>query len=152
MAQFPLKPRFADPRYRVLPPVHLEQLKPLSVESARQLWDLTSPLHESLPFTSGFFRSVESIPLDKDERAVRKWLFDRGVLFKTAVFLSYRYQRDLAIATTWKMVVKYWDAFWYPGADDLTVIDGSLVWALFFWHEEQAFFGDNRGIRPSRRL
>jgi hypothetical protein len=151
MEQFALKWRFTDPRYRALPPVHLEQLKPLSSESSRRLWDLRLPLHEELPFTAGFFRVVESIPLDKADltaiRGVRKWLFNRGVPFKSPVFLSYR--PEWAIATTWKMVVKYWDDFWYPGSDDLTVIDESLAWALLLWHEEEAFFGDNRH-RPER--
>ena len=152
MEQFALKWRFTDPRYRALPPVHLEQLKPLSAASARLLWDLTLPLHEDLPFTPGFFRVVESMPLDHNDptaiRAVRKWLFGRGVPFKSPVYLSY--QPEWAIATTWKMVVKYWDDFWYPGSDDLTVVDESLSWAILFWHESQAFFGDN-GNRPERR-
>lgn len=149
MEQFALKWRFTDPRYRVLPPEHLEQLRPLSSESSRRLWDLTLPLHGDLPFTDNYFRIVESMPLDNADpeaiRAVRKWLFRRSVPFKSAVFLSYR--PEWAIATTWKMVVKYWDDFWYPGSDDLTVIDGSLAWALLLWHEGQAFFGDNRA-RP----
>ncbi len=152
MEQFSLKWRFTDPRYRVLPPVHLEQVKPLSLDSSRRLWDLTLPLHKDLPFTPGFFRVVESIPLDNAEptaiRAVRKWLFARGVPFKTPVYLSY--QPDEAIATTWKMVIKYWDDFWYPGSDDLTIVDDSFAWALLFWHESEAFFGDNRN-RPERR-
>src|SRR5258708_4441163 len=134
MEQFSLKWRFTDPRYRILPPVHLEQVKPLSSESSRRLWDLTLPLHEDLPFTPGYFRVVESIPLDNAEptaiRAVRKWLFARAVPFKAPVYLSY--QPDEAIATTWKMVVKYWDDFWYPGSDDLTVVYDSFAWALVF--------------------
>jgi hypothetical protein len=134
MAQFALKWRFTDPRYRALPAVHLEQVKPLSSESSQRLWDLTLPLHEDLPFTPGFFRVVESVPLDNADptaiRAVRKWLFARGVRFKSPVYLSY--QPEWAIATTWKMVVKYWADFWYPGSDDLTVIDESLAWAYCF--------------------
>ena len=134
MEHFALKWRFTDPRYRVLPPVHLEQVKPLSSESSRRLWDMTMPLHKNLPFTSGFFRAVESITLDNAEstasRAVRKWLFARGVPFKAPVYLSY--QPAQAIVTTWKMVVKYWDDFWYPGSDDLTVVDDSFAWAHFF--------------------
>jgi hypothetical protein len=150
MEQFALKWRFTDPRYRALPPVHLEQVKPLSSESSRRLWDLTLPLHEDLPFTPGFFRVVESILLDNtDPRAVRKWLFGCGVAFKSPVYLSY--QPELAIATTWKMVVKYWDDFWYPGSDDLRVVDESLAWALLFWHESEAFFGDNRNLADRRR-
>ena len=41
MEQFALKWRFIDPRYRALPPVHLEQVKPLSPglsEPARPRW------------------------------------------------------------------------------------------------------------------
>jgi hypothetical protein len=152
MEQFALKWRFIDPRYRVLPPVHLEQVKPLSPESSRRLWDLSVPLHGDLPFTPGMFRVVESVPLDNRDpaaiRAVRKWLFDCGVPFKSPVYLSY--QPEWAIATSWKMVVKYWDDFWYPGSDDLTVVDESFAWALLFWHESDAFFGDNRN-RPERR-
>ena len=153
MEQFALKWRFTDPRYRVLPPVHLEQVKPLSSESSRRLWDLTLLLHKDLPFTVGFFSDVESIPLNNTDplaiRAVRKWLFNRGVPFKSPVYLSY--QQDEAIATTWKMVIKYWDEFWYPGSDDLTVVDDSFAWTLLFWHEGEAFFGDNRN-RPDRRI
>lgn len=153
MEQFALKWRFTDPRYRVLPPVHLEQVKPWSPESSRQLWDLTLPLHRDRPFTPGFFRNVESLPLDNNDpvaiRAVRRWLFNRGVPFKTSVYLSY--QPKWAIATTWKILLKYWDDFWYPGSDDLTVVDKSFSWALFFWHEGEAFFGDNRSRSERRR-
>ena len=89
------------------------------------------------------------MPLDTSApnaiRAVRKWLFGRGVPFRSPVFLSY--QPEWAVATTWKMVVKYWDALWYPGSDDLKVIDEAWAWALLLWHEGQAFFGDNRNRR-----
>jgi hypothetical protein len=153
MEQFALKWRFTDPRYRVLPAVHLEQMKPLSSESARRLWNLTLPLHGDLPFTQGLYRIVESIYLDNNDpeaiRTVRKWLFDRGVPFKSHVYLSY--EPECAIATTWKIVVKYWDDFWYPGSDDLTVVDDSFAWALLCWHECEAFFGDNRNRLENRK-
>jgi hypothetical protein len=153
MEQFALKWRFTDPRYRVLPPVHLEQVKPLSPDSSRRLWDLTLPLHGDIPFTLSLYRTIESVPLDNNDpaaiRSVRKWLFDRGVPFKSPVYLSY--EPECAIATTWKIVVKYWDDFWYPGSDDLTVVDESFAWASLFWHESQAFFGDNRNRQDRRR-
>jgi len=152
MEQFALKWRFTDARYRVLPPHHLAELQPLAPESARRIWDLTLPLHRDVPFTDGFFRTVESTPLDSADpeavRAVRKWLFRRRLPFRARVLLSY--QPGEAIATTWKMVVKYWEDLWYPGSDDLTVVDGSLTWALLLWHEEQAFFGDNREVPADR--
>jgi hypothetical protein len=148
MEQFTLRWRFVDPRYRTLPPQHLAQLQPLAPESARRIWELASLLHRDLPFTDRFFRSVESTPLHGADpeavRAVRKWLFRRRLPFKAPVFLSY--QPDAAIATTWKLVVKYWDDLWYPGSDDLSVFDASLAWGLLFWHEAEAFFGDNREV------
>ena len=44
-----------------------------------------------------------------------------------------------AIMLTWKMVIKYWkEMFWVT---DLKIFDGSLNWALFYYHENQLFFG-----------
>jgi hypothetical protein len=138
--------RLADTRYRMLPAHHLAQVHPLVPESAKRIWELALPMHRDFPFTEGFFRAVESTPLVFAEpdaaRATRTWLFHRRLPFKARVFLSW--QPDEAVDTTWKMVVKYWDDFWYPGSDDLTVFDISLTWALLLWHEEEAFFGDNR--------
>ena len=41
--------------------------------------------------------------------AVRRWLFARGVPFRRTVYLLY--ERDRVVQTTWRMVVRYWDAF-----------------------------------------
>ena len=83
------------------------------------------------------------MPIDRDDDSeqacrTRKWLYHRGVPFGHPVFLSW--SGNEAAVTTWKMVVKYWDDLWLPVADDLTVFDGSLSWALFLWHEGEAFF------------
>jgi hypothetical protein len=149
MDQFPLKWRFTDPRYDVLPTIHLAQVKPLAPADAKRLWDLIlqAEIHRALPFTQGHFLSVVSTHIGDshrnqvEDRRVRKWLYQRGVPFRQRVWLSY--QRDRAIETTWKMLVKYWTAFYYPISDDLTVIDGSLNWALLFFHEHEVFFGSN---------
>ena len=42
------------------------------------------------------------------------------------------------------MMVKYWREFYYPVSDDLTVFDDSLLWAVFFSHRQEVFFGTNR--------
>jgi hypothetical protein len=142
MEQFRYRWRFTDPRYCVLPPLHLAQIQPVDEASAGRLMDLTAPWYREQPFTEGFFADVASIPLDNQDaeavRGVRKWLYQRGVPFKQRVFLSW--SRGEAAVTNWKMVVKYWDELWYPGSDDLAVFDESLSWALFLWHESVAFF------------
>ena len=43
----------------------------------------------------------------------------------------------------WKILIKYFDDFFYGGSDDLTVIDKSLNWALLFHHESEIYFGSN---------
>jgi hypothetical protein len=149
MDRFPLKWRFADPRYDVLPPRHLAEIKPLASADAKRLWDLIrqASLHREVPFPDGYFRSVAGTRIgdshgdELEGRRVRKWLYQRGIPFRQRVWLSY--QPDWALETTWKMLVKYWSAFYYPISDDLTVIDGSFNWALFFFHEHEVFFGSN---------
>ena len=41
MEQFPLRWRLTDPKYRVLPPAHLEPIKPLDPASAKRLLEMT---------------------------------------------------------------------------------------------------------------
>ncbi len=149
MEQFALRGRFTDPRYAVLPPIHLAQVRPLAPADARRLWDFIfqAGLHRDVPFTEGYFRSVTGTAVGDSHgdaaegKRVRKWLYQRGVPFRARVWLSY--QPDCAIETTWKVLVKYWTAFYYPISDDLTVTDGSLTWALLLHHEHEVFFGSN---------
>jgi hypothetical protein len=146
MQQFSLRWLLTDPKYRVLPPAHLEQIKPVDAASARLLFDMTGPWRREQPFTRDYFADVASTPLGgqdmhegKDQiRRVRKWLYRRGVPFRHRVFMSW--SETEAAVTTWRILVKYWDDLWYPGSDDLAVFDESLSWALFLWHQSQAFF------------
>jgi len=148
MEQSSLRWRLTDPKYRVAPPAHLAQIEPLDAASAGRLLEVTVPWYREQPFTRGFFAEVTSTPLAGDDgaadgRRVRKWLYQRGVPFKRRVFLSW--DSTEAAVTTWKMFVKYWDELWYPGSDDLAVFDESLSWALFLWHEGEAFFARRPG-------
>jgi hypothetical protein len=45
------------------------------------------------------------------------------------------------LVTTWKRWIRYWNLFYYSIADDLTVIDDTLNWALLFFHEHELYFG-----------
>jgi hypothetical protein len=49
----------------------------------------------------------------------------------------------------WKLLIKYFDSFYYSSADDLTVIDQSLAWALQFYHEGEIYFRTNKDFKPS---
>lgn len=83
-----------DPKYRVLPPAHVGQFKPLDRASAKRLLEMTQPWYSEQPFTRGFFADVVSTPIsrhdgDQEIRRVRKWLYQRGVPFQHPVFLSW---------------------------------------------------------------
>ena len=158
MSEFPLKWRFTDPKYRVLPQDHLAQVRPLDIVSSKKLWRyiLESDLHADDPFKQDFFKNVESIPIadshgnNEEDSRVRKWLYRCALPFDKRVLLCW--QPDLAVETTWKMVMKYWSDFYYPISDDLTVCDKSLQSVLLFHHAEKVFFGTNAPrVKPTEQ-
>ena len=149
MSEFPLKWRFTDPKYRVLPKEHLAQVRPLDITSSKNLWQyiLESNLHADDPFGHDFFKTVESITIgdsyenDEEDSRMRKWLYRCALPFDKRVLLCW--QPEIAVETTWKIVIKYWNDFYYPSSDDLTVCDESLQSALLFHHSDKVFFGTN---------
>ena len=150
MAEFALKWRFTDPKFDVLPPIHLEQIHPLDARSAGLIWKfiLDSTVHSSAPFKPAFFKHHVTTTIgdshgDPNEHSrIRKWLYHCEIPFDHQIFLSW--QPSWAVRTTWKMLVKYWSSFYYPISDDLTVIDESLQWCVLFHHEHELHFGTNR--------
>ncbi|MBC7536928.1 MAG: hypothetical protein H7258_14655, partial [Ferruginibacter sp.] len=142
--------RFTDNKYDKLPEKHLDRLKPLDNQAAKFLWDYIAKinLHEDIPFKKDFFLTIKKVKvLDGNEQEIKKWLYQRGLPFDKAVFLSWD-QTD-AMIVPWKLLIKYFDSFYYGGSDDLTIIDQSLNWALLFFHEDEIYFGTDTDFRPS---
>lgn len=144
MDDFSLKWRFIDPKYDQIPLQHLEQLEPLDRDASKFLWDYIKEanVHGDVPFLKGFFRTIDKIEISSDnEIEIKKWLCRRGMPFEKKVMLSWTPTE--AMIVPWKLLIKYFDSFYYRGADDLTVIDQSLNWALMFYHEDEIYFGTN---------
>jgi hypothetical protein len=82
---------------------------------------------------------------------VRRWLFDRGIPFRRTVYLIYA--QDRVVQTTWRMVVRYWDAFAWSVGYAMVAVDHTLEWACYFHHEDVIVFGshDKRGRRRKKR-
>ena len=78
---------------------------------------------------------------------VRKWLFDRGVPFGRTVYLLY--ERDRVVRTTWRMVVRYWDAFAWSVGYAMIAVDHNLKWACCFHHEDVFIFGSHAPMGPA---
>lgn len=146
--QFPLKWRFTNPAHPPLPSSHLALIKPLSPSAADELWAFLrqAGILLDFPFTDGYFRKVKSIDVSaavgkEGERRIRDWLYNCTVPFRRRIYLSY--DNRCAVKTSWKMLVTYWSAFYYPSSDDIMVTDETLAWALFFDHEGQIHLGTN---------
>lgn len=150
MTDFPLRWRFTDGS---LPDQHLEQLMSLDIDAARFLWDYIAQtnLHSEVPFRKDFFKTIDKAKiLDGNEKEIKKWLYKRALPFDKLVFLSW--QPTEAMVVPWKILIKYFDSFYYPGSDDLTVIDESLNWALLFYHEDGIYFGTNTLFKPDETV
>ncbi|UTW61302.1 hypothetical protein KFE98_14945 [bacterium SCSIO 12741] len=148
--EFKLKWRFTEEEFDVLPAVHLDQLQPLNSNGAQFLWDYISHsgLHKNTPFDKDFFSVVDKAKIrEGKEKEIKKWLYQRGIPFEKRVFLSW--QPDCGMIVPWKILIKYFDSFYYGGSDDLTIIDESLNWALLFYHEDEIYFGTNKKFEPS---
>ena len=149
MEDFVLKWRFTEEKYHKISQQHLEQLKPLNHEAARFVWNYISQsgLHDDVPFKKDFFRTIDKMKISLgNEKDVKKWLYQRGFPFDKPVYLSW--QPTEAMLVPWKLFIKYFDSFYY--ADDLTIIDSSLNWAILFYHEDEIYFGTNENFEPSQ--
>tara|TARA_R110002072_G_scaffold302301_1_gene484650 strand:+ start:54 stop:569 length:516 start_codon:yes stop_codon:yes gene_type:complete len=145
MTEFSLKWRFTEEKYDLLPEEHIAELKPLDGSGAQFLADYLENclIHSNEPFKNGLFRNLyEIVILENREKEIKKWLYQRAIPFDKKVYLSWDGQNGMI--TKWKFVVKYWDSFYYPSSDDLTVFDQSLEWAVLFAHYDVIFFGTNK--------
>ena len=147
--QFELKWRFTEEKYNVLPPHHLEQIRPLDKPASKMLNDMTNAMFDKTfrldPARFLHTEWVRYVDTLEGEQETKKWLYRLGFPFDREVYTSWH--RDCAAITTWKMIVKYWSDFEY--ADDLVIVDKTLNWALVFYHYNQIEFGTNseRSIR-----
>ena len=70
--------------------------------------------------------------LESGIQEVRQWLYSLGMSFSQNIFLLYS---DRIILTSWKILVKYWDAFaWSVGF--AMYVDTSMNWICEFNHED----------------
>ena len=138
-SDFALRWRFTLHEHHVLSETDLRQIQPLERASARQLLMLVSgrcpiaPVRGERPVISSL-----SVGGPEDVLRVQTWLRQLGISPDERVLLSWN--ASDAATTTWRIFVTYWNVFWYPSSDDLTVVDTDFTWSLFLSHEEEASF------------
>jgi hypothetical protein len=135
--------------YLPLHPNHAAQLRLLIPADAQRLatWAFSAlpagwPDRTDQRFEHEQQRSVSECWRDAGRRAeVRRWLFNLGIPFRRTVYLLY--ERDVVVQTTWRMVVRYWDAFAWSVGYAMVAVDHSLQWACCFHHEDIIVFGSH---------
>ena len=144
--------------FEALPETHKEQIRFLDKTARKYLFSFTNPSANLFtgdswdPFAKGNFKTQEEcdhlLNTTESNRQLRKWLFKRGIPFKTWVFVLFELYDD-PIMMTWKMLVKYSDLIFF--GEDVMVFDRSLNWALFYFHENQLFFGKDNIYDPAEK-
>ncbi len=130
-----------------IPEVHKDQIFFLNKEASSFLRNylesskiVTGPVWQ--PFNEQYFKTIKEFKItgisDKD---IKKWLYNLGIPFDRFVFLDWD-KSGQAVMLTWKMVIKYREGLFF--ADDITIFDKSLNWALFYFHEDKLFFGTDK--------
>lgn len=152
---------FGTPReFEELPPTHRAQIRFLNKEAIDYIYQFSGRSFNLVsgdlwdPFAKGNFRAVEKFydftNFKESWQHLKKWLYQRGIPFSTWVFVL---PNGICgpMLTTWKMVVRYSrDLFLI---DDVMVFDRTLNWCLFFFHENELFFGkDPAGYDPAEDL
>lgn len=143
--------------YCPLPASHAAQISLLVPADAKRVaaWAFSAippgwPDHTDARFMYEKQLNISGCWDDAGRRAdVRRWLFDCGIPFRRTVYLLY--ERDRVVQTTWRMVVRYWDAFAWSVGYAMVTVDHALQWACCFHHEDMIVFGthNKRSAAPS---
>lgn len=130
-----------------LPETHREQICFLDGLAAQFMYDYLNASHiitgEAYdPFSKHHFKTVDRLSYishtSEGISDLKKWLYRRGVPFKSEVFVLPVYDAYPFI-TTWKIVLKYsGDIFRH---DDVVVFDQTFNWCLYYHHDNQLLFG-----------
>ena len=140
MRRFPLAYRWTDSRFWKASKTHLEQIRPISPDTATQLWvnlcgnmfgeTLTHPIVElQLSSHDGSYQIEENQKHD-----VVKWL--RFNLPNKPNQIAIFWEPAMAVLTNRNLFVNHWDNFCYPSSDDVFVWPLNVSWLLHYHHEE----------------
>ena len=68
-----------------------------------------------------------------ESEVVQQWLYQTGVPLAAPVYVLYQAHNEFwVVATTWRILVNYWEAFTFSVAVDMLVLDSSKDWLCRF--------------------
>lgn len=139
----PMKWLFESKEDRVTTEEHKDQIFALTQDAANYLWEYEKKMDigKFYPEVNKYFQEVKIYTNeDQNEKALKKWLYNLGIPFKTKVFIPI--QPEFGFVLTWKMVIKYCSKIFF--GYDLIIWDKTLNWGLYYHHDEIFHYGTNR--------
>ena len=135
---------FCGDDYLPLPPSHAARISRLHGIRAVEFIRLAlSQMPSNSTDASTHFKHKQTMLLDNvwgDQTkiaAVRDWLYQAGVPFSTQVFLL---RHEEVVATDWKTLMRYWDAFARSFGVEMLIVDHTKSWLCTFHHAQVLTF------------
>ena len=133
---FPLAWRWTSSEHYELSEEVLRQMVGLDSAQSRALAQRNRGLIDRNGLVGSAFIQIRGHPATGE---CSDFLRSLDVSPETAVLLSW--DEETALRTTWCIFKKHWEAFCYPGSDDVTISPDSDSWLLYYSHEEQFEYG-----------
>ena len=151
MDKFELKYRFTEEEVKLLPLEDLSKIHPLNKLGEaivyQKIYDLK--IRKGYQLNPEYFSSIIQLNMKSvSGKEIMTWLNDHKIDANRKILLVW--DSWGTVITEWHIFKKYYEDFFFPVSDDLTIIDKSLSWALYIFHEEIMSFGRNDDIILSR--
>jgi hypothetical protein len=124
LTDFPLLGRWTQESHAKLGADELASIRPIRPDRTTAVWQRGARV--PVDPTSPEARVV--VEEGTDPLAIGKWLEDRLPRDESDLLLLW--DEKTAALVPRRLFVDRWDAFWYPGSDDLTVVGTVAVWRL----------------------
>jgi hypothetical protein len=148
---FSLRWRWTDPKWDLLPPEELAQIRPLTETRARELW------HRTLPTANALFRAAQGEASAGSTTAELFTCFRRidtisrshsdvsqelaSLVAPGAEPVVAVWEPTDAVVVTWEVLCARWASFCYPASDDVSIRPLDEAWCLDWHHDEYFLFG-----------
>jgi hypothetical protein len=139
LSDHPLNWKF---QHESIPNEFLDQIFPLNTEASIFLRDFKNSqkhLSSAIAIKKHFINTEFLDIKNQDTKAIKKWLFERGISFDQTVFCLL--ENSYGFHLTWKMIIKFSESLF--GGSDVFVWDKTSNWCLIFDHEDVFCFGKN---------
>lgn len=136
---FPLKWRWTDEKWDVLPDDAVILIRPYTDLRAREILELSLKFGNAEGLFQSRFDKVEQFDASVDPAKVTEWLQRSTLGQKQQVVVSW--DHHLAVLVDCSVFCEYWDDFCYPSSDDVAIFPIDMKWVLFYFHNEYFEFG-----------